>query len=44
MMFKGEHDETCQKTYAEQLASQLSNSEGGTIIYTVKGVYGLHSS
>jgi hypothetical protein len=37
-MFKGERNEICPKTYAEKLASQLSNAEGGAVIYTVKGM------
>lgn len=43
-MFKGELDEVCQKIYAEKLASQLLNVEGGAVIYTVKGTDGFHSS
>jgi hypothetical protein len=37
-MFKGERNEACPKIYAERLASQLSNAEGGAVIYTVKGL------
>lgn len=37
-MFKGERNEACSKTHAEKLASQLSNAEGGAVIYTVKGL------
>jgi len=37
LLIHGEHDEACQKQYAEVLASQLSNAEGGAVIYTVKG-------
>jgi hypothetical protein len=36
-MFKGERNESCPKKYAERLASQLLNAEGGVVIYTVKG-------
>jgi hypothetical protein len=37
-IFKGERNEACPKKYAEKLASQLSNAEGGAVIYTVKGL------
>jgi hypothetical protein len=35
---KGERNEGCPKKYAEKLASQLLNAEGGAVIYTVKGL------
>ncbi|RDB20549.1 hypothetical protein Hypma_012458 [Hypsizygus marmoreus] len=37
LLIHGERNETCPKKYAEKLASQLSNSEGGAVLYTVKG-------
>lgn len=37
-IFKSERNEACPKKYAEKLASQLSNAEGGAVIYTVKGL------
>ncbi|KAF8076008.1 Alpha/Beta hydrolase protein [Lyophyllum atratum] len=40
LIIHGQLNETCPKTYAEKLASQLTNAEGGAILYTVKGGLG----
>ncbi|KAF8221956.1 alpha/beta-hydrolase [Tricholoma matsutake] len=40
LLIHGERNEACSKTHAEKLASQLSNAEGGAVIYTVKGASG----
>ncbi|KAF9468857.1 alpha/beta-hydrolase [Collybia nuda] len=37
LLIHGERNEACPKRYAEKLASQLINAEGGAILYTVKG-------
>jgi len=40
LIIHGERNETCPRKYAEKLASDLINAEGGAVLYTVKGASG----
>lgn len=37
LLIHGQLNEVCPRMYAEKLASQLTNSEGGAVLFTVKG-------